>query len=185
MKKEEVKELIEKALKNGGFTIDKNRKAPKCKSGYVVSDFGREKTYLLNDKSDMVKLEKDIIVYFDYIQNEDGANVGAWIEDGVLFLDISRIYQNKKEALKVGKKNRQLAIYDIKNDKSINIIKVFYTVHEVKKDFKNIIEFNSMDDLQRYYNIKNGYQYIIKDIDSVTESTALLKDRYIISKNTI
>lgn len=185
MKKELLQNILKEGIKNGGFTIDKNGKAPKCKSGYVVSDFGKEKTYLLNDKSDMLQLEKDIILYFDYIQSEDGANVGAWIEDGVLFLDISRIYQNKKEALKVGKKNRQLAIYDIKNDKSINIIKVFYTVHEVKKDFKNIIEFNSMDDLQRYYNIKNGYQYIIKDIDSVTESTALLKDKYIICKNEI
>lgn len=185
MKKEEVKELIKKAIEKGGFTIDKTGKAPNVKSGYIVSDFGKEKTYFINDINDMRQLEKDIITYFEDIQNSDGANVGLWLDNDILFLDISRIYQNKKEALKIGKKNRQLAIYDIKNDKSINIIKSFYTVHDVKRDFKNIIEFDSMAELEKFYNIKNGYQYIIKDIDSVTESTPLLKDTYIICKNEV
>lgn len=185
MKKELLQNILKEGIKNGGFTIDKDGKTPKVKSGYVVSDYGKEKTYLLNDKSDMIQLEKDIITYFDYIQNENGAHVGGWIENGVFFLDISRIYQNKKEALRIGKKNRQLAIYDIKNDKSIDIIKVFYSVHDVKNDFFNIAEYDSIKDLENAFNIKNAYQYIIKDIDNVTEKTSLLKDRYIISKNNI
>ena len=185
MKKEEIKNIISEGIKKGGFTIDYKGNTPNTKKGYIVSDYGKEKTYFINDKIDMMQLENDFIKYIEIAKKEKNCFIGGWIENDVFFLDISRIYSNKKEALKIGKKNKQLAIYDIEKDASIAIEKEYFTIHEVKKDFKNIMEFDSLKDIEKYFNIKNVYQYIVKDIDNMKNTQPLLKDRYIICKNEI
>ena len=185
MKKEEIKNIILESIKNGGFTIDYKGNTPNTKKGYIVSDYGKEKTYFINDKIDMMQLENDFIKYIEITKKEKNCFIGGWIENDVFFLDISRIYSNKKEALKIGKKNKQLAIYDIEKDESIIIQKEFFTIHDVKNDYRNILEFNNIQEIESYFNIKNGYQYIVKDIDFIRNTQPLLKDRYVICKNEI
>ena len=185
MEKEKVKKIILEGIKKGGFTIDKNGNTPNVKKGFIVSDYGKEKTYFIDDKIDMMRLEKDFTSYIELVEKEKDAFIGGWIEGNIFFLDISRIYTNKKEAIKIGKKNKQLAIYDIEKDASIELVKEYFTIHEVKKDFKNIMEFDSLKDIESYFNIKNVYQYIVKNIDNIKYNQKLLKDKYIICKNTI
>lgn len=185
MEKEKVKKIILEGIKKGGFTVDYKGNTPNAKKGYIVSDYGKEKTYFINDKIDMIQLEKDFITYIDYAEKEKDVFIGGWLDGDVFFLDISRIYPNKKEALKIGKKNKQLAIYDIEKDASIELVKEFYSIHNIKKDFLNIMEFNNIKDLEAYFNIKNAYQYIVKDIDNIKDNQPLLNDKYIICKNEI
>lgn len=185
MEKEKIKMIISEGIKKGGFTIDSKGNTPKTKKGFIVSDYGKEKTYFIDDKIDMLQLEKDFTNYIKYVEKEKDAFIGGWIENNIFFLDISRIYTNKKEAIKIGKKNKQLAIYDIEKDVTIQLEKEYFTIHDIKNDFYNVKEFNSIKDIEKYYNIKNAYQYIVKDIDNIKESQKLLKDKYIICKNEI
>ena len=183
MEKEKIKKIITDAIVNGGFTKDSTGKDSTTKKGYIVSDYGKEKTYLVDDKNDMIQLEKDIVKYFESIEKQKNVFVGGWLEDGIFYLDISRIYTSKKEATRTAKKNRQIAIYDIQKNKSIYLTRTFYSVHNVKKDFQNIADFESIEDIKKAYNIKNPYHYTVKSIEDVTEKTHLLNDKYIIIKN--
>lgn len=49
--------------------------------------------------------------------------IGTWYntENGMIYLDVSIPFEDKKEALQFASDNQQLAIYDIKNDKTINL----------------------------------------------------------------
>ena len=46
-------------------------------------------------------------------------NLGGWINDGKLYLDISVVYDNEEEAIRMAKENKQLAYFDIANGKEI------------------------------------------------------------------
>jgi hypothetical protein len=47
--------------------------------------------------------------------------LGGWIDDGELFLDISRVYDNEHDALRIAVENRQRAYYSIDNDKTTEL----------------------------------------------------------------
>lgn len=186
----ELEKIIEKTLKNGGITIDSNFKEINKKTGYVVSDYGMEKTYF---KNELEALKKDIMLYKEIAKKND-AFIGLWIDNDIIFLDISKVYDNKKEALKIAKKNKQLAIYDIKNDKSIYIKKYNYILYQKtsNNDLINIKEFYSNDEIEKEYNLKNIYQYTYNNIDSLynldgtfKSDIHFIKDKYIIVKESI
>ncbi len=48
-----------------------------------------------------------------------GNYLGAWIDDGRLYLDISRAYASRSTAEMVGKRSGQLAIYDSETGEAI------------------------------------------------------------------
>lgn len=49
------------------------------------------------------------------------AFVGFWIDDGKIYLDISVNVGDKKEALRIAKENKQLAIYDCSDMETIRL----------------------------------------------------------------
>lgn len=46
---------------------------------------------------------------------------GGWSEDGKFFLDVSRLVNRKRKALQLGRKHKQLAIYDLTAKRSISV----------------------------------------------------------------
>lgn len=46
---------------------------------------------------------------------------GGWSEEGEFFLDVSRLVNRKRKALQLGRKHKQLAIYDLTVGKSISV----------------------------------------------------------------
>lgn len=100
---------------NKGATLTHNGNKYRLKDGYMVSVKGYERRYrrwgnLFNRLADYKDKAKKL-----------GGYVGLWLHDGYIYLDISKCYKDKAEAIAMGYANKQLSIYDIANDSYINM----------------------------------------------------------------
>ena len=180
---ENLKEIIKQGIKHGGFTKNEYLQDITEKKGYIISIEGYEKIYQMT--SDISEIEKDIIDYINIIKNKKHLYIGLWVDDDKIYLDISKHYKSKEKAVLNGINNKQIAIYDVANKKSLPLTKKTYIVYhynKVKNDIQYIKEYLNIKDLERDYNIKNAYNYITEDIDDIK---ALLKDTFIIVKDSI
>ncbi len=107
-----------------GFSLDiSSKKAPT--SGYMASNAGAEQTVGYDEFFSSRDKSREIL--FDYITknanqlSERGAYFGIWVvkDQGTVYLDVSRRYDTKSEAVRAGFENDQLSIYDIDNDSYI------------------------------------------------------------------
>lgn len=177
-----MKKLIDEIIKNGGATLTSTLENAELKNGFMVSEVGAEKTFELTD---IEGIEKTLIEYAEKISANQF--VGAWVDDNKLYIDISRHYKSKKQALRVGADNKQLAIFDIANAESIYITKsvfILYAVDKALNDIRNVAEYSSLQDIEEEFNVKNGRQYIIHNVDELVNAK-LLKDRFTIIKEEI
>ena len=128
-------EDIQRIIKNGGETLTKELKKAELKNGYMVSLEGAETQTKGDDYNGIIKAieEKQAI-----IKDNNNLFIGLWLDNNKMYIDISINIIDKVEALEFGKRNKQLAIYDLVNNdsiylKSYNFIK-YYTLYEVIKD---------------------------------------------------
>ena len=176
-----LKEIID----NGGATLTKELKALEKNNGFMVSKIGCEKTFTFDNLSE---LEKEVIKYRNKLKNNE--YIGLWVDNNIIYLDISKYYTTKDRAVKTGIKNKQLAIYDIKNDKSIYLTKKAYIIYRYNKINNDLIyykEFYNLNDIRKEFNLKNSYSvynYIVEDIDK-NEYNNLLDNKYIIITDNI
>ena len=110
-----VSELKELALKNGGFSLNKD--GLNATSGFMVSC---KDLYKIN-LSDLTPDKLDNAIKE---ATEIGGYIGGWLDaeandDNNFYLDISINIQDKNEAIELAKKNNQLAIFDIASGESI------------------------------------------------------------------
>lgn len=171
---------IKKIIDNKGATLDKNLKAINKNCGYMVSKLGYEKTFTFDN---LDELEIEVINYKNKLKNNE--YIGLWVDNNNIYLDISKYYTTKDRAVKTGIKNKQLAIYDLKNDKSIYLTKKAYIIYKYNKINNDLIyykEFYNLNDIKKEFNLKNSYSiynYIVEDIDK-NEYNNLLDNKYII-----
>ena len=169
------KELKNELIKNGGLTLTADYMKASEKNGFYVSKIGYEKII------DFKSLENELLIYSKMLLKNE--YIGLWINNNKLYIDITKHYKNKKEALKIGIKNKQLAIYDIKQNKNIYILKdtyILYKYNAIKNDIIYLREYYNIKDLQKEFNINNIYQFIN---NSINDKMHILKDKYIIIKN--
>lgn len=179
----ELEKIIVNGINNGGFTIDSNFKPIQEKNGFIVSMYGYEKTYPLN--GDFKALKSDILKYQAIIKKYKNIYIGLWIDNGLIYLDISKHYNSKKRAIQAGIQNDQLAIYDIKKGDSIDLTKktyILYRYNALNNDISYINEFLNMDELKNMFNLKNIHQYINKSCDEIKH---ILMDKYVIIEDKI
>ena len=105
--------IIKKALKNGGYTDIS------YKDGFMVSLYGLETQVPIGEAYS--KKTMQVLRRYRKLAKKYNGSLGLWIEKGVLFIDISINIINKDEAIKFGIENKQLAIYDIVNETTINL----------------------------------------------------------------
>lgn len=110
-----LKDFVAAIIENGGATYNLANGGT-VHDGYMVSkkEFGMK--YL------DVSIEHAVIHFiqkygFELFEPEN--YIGAWTDEGILYLDISNHYTTKAEALKQGRANEQKAIYDVTNQESI------------------------------------------------------------------
>lgn len=121
------KGLIIKAIQRGGLTVGLSRghflKVKEFKSGYMVGGFSGEYKIAVNDIEDMRAIDLYNILDKLYRQAPavGGLYLGLWIDNGLIYMEISKRIASKKQALKEAKERKQLAIYDNKNNESIYI----------------------------------------------------------------
>lgn len=104
-----------------GFSVTPDGQVPN--KGYMVAIQGR--SAVLSGAALRGKAAGDIID--DYARkNSDvlkapGAHIGGWQDKktGKVYLDVSRNFGNMREAVKAGKKQNQIAIWDVKRRREI------------------------------------------------------------------
>ena len=120
-----LNEFVASTIENGGATMNvATGDVPT--SGYVVSMTGIEKTYVLfgNDVVKEILISGAVKMYVkdnDDILSLPGMYLGSWIDNGVLYIDISNVIDNEHDALRMAVANKQLAYYDLNNAKTIEI----------------------------------------------------------------
>ena len=107
MKKNQFKTLLDYVRMNGGATLKSNGDHLAFNSGYMVSLAGYEKklkidSLALNEINKYLSLAKKLKGY-----------CGLWIDNNILYLDISIKVNNLQLAKSLAIKNNQIAIYDL------------------------------------------------------------------------
>ena len=165
-----TKKLYEKMIKNGGLTINRHMEELTYNRGYMVSVYGYEK------KLDDFSFEEVEKVVSEYQQIVKGAlYIGFWIDNGVLYIDISKYIYNKSQALKFGKQNKQIAIFDIENQESIEIHYLdFYYITDTKNKDLTIATIDTLEEIKDVLKIKHS----VRSIKNALYQGKLLLDRY-------
>lgn len=162
---------------NGGITLSKELEKATEKNGYYVSKIGYEKIIEVKELEKYINEYKNKLLKNEYI--------GLWIDNDKLYIDISKHYKDKKQAIKIGIKNKQIAIYDISKNKSIYLYKdcyILYIYNNIKNDINYKKEYYNISDILKDFKTNNIYQYINKNINNL-ESIKKLNDKYIIIKS--
>ena len=146
---------------NSGASLDKQLKNITCKDGFMVSLLGYEKIFNIND---IEEIKNTIKEYQKIIHNNE--YIGLWKNDDKIYIDISKKYQYKTDAIKTGIKNKQLAIYDLKNNCDIKLtqtIYILYRYNKTLKDYRLVNEYYNINDLkERFkmnYDVLKNYMY--------------------------
>lgn len=109
----EIKKNI--LLNEGGTLVPGSFKNLNKQDGYMVALAGYEKIINIDD------LSIQTIKEYNQLAINNGGYIGFWIDKNtnLLYLDISLYINNKYRALATARKNKQLAIFDLKNKDSI------------------------------------------------------------------
>ena len=188
MKLKDIKRIIEEK----GATLTKELKKAELKGGYMVSLEGTETQTRGNDYQAIIKAieEKQEI-----IKDSKNMYIGLWFDNNIMYIDISINIIDKGEALEFGKRNKQLAIYDLVNNDSIylkdyNFIK-YYSLYEVVRDSNNdIIDYKIIEqkeNMNLFKSIKASAKTLLNathtSIENINNNNRLLDNRYIIIKD--
>lgn len=111
----DYKAIVKLVHETGGATFDKQGNIPA--SGYMVSLSGYERV--------IDRAEFGMYAIIEYLicnlKNIDREYVGIWIDGDKVYFDISVNLKNKQVAKACGQAWNQLAIYDVKYKKVINL----------------------------------------------------------------
>lgn len=118
-------DFVASVVENGGATFNLVTGTSPT-TGFVVSERGFElKLELFGNAITREVLISAIVT--DYIRefgfelNDPENFLGGWIDGEELFLDISRVYDNEHDALRVAVENGQRAYYHIDTDKTTEL----------------------------------------------------------------
>ncbi len=92
-----------------GFTFDL-RSMQKVKSGIIVAHLTTQNAFGLNG----------FIKAFIHARTNDQI-FGGWYHDGKFYFDSCRVFTDKEEAIRFGKENDQIAIFDLDNLEEIRL----------------------------------------------------------------
>lgn len=169
---------IEKIIENGGATLTRELEEAQDTKRYVVSIYGKEQVFNLNQ---LEELEKAILSYAKDIKK--GYYIGLWINDNKIYLDVSTSFDRKNQAMEFGINNKQIAIFDTKENKSLDVIyDKFYTIVDTKNQYlsdMNIASFDSLEEVANFFNKSINY------VNRCIHGKVLINDRFLIFKDVL
>lgn len=106
-------QTLKNIIKNNGATLNKNLKKINFKQGYQISI---KDGYILN-----LNDTQTILKAINNLQKTINKNefIGLWIEENKIYIDISIKINTLEKALKLGKKLKQISIFDWNTKKCI------------------------------------------------------------------
>lgn len=162
LKNNKIMEIIE----NKGATLDKDLKDFKSDKGFMVSLKGQE---VKVNKNDIQGIKREIEEKREFIGNKKGLFIGLWLDNEIMFIDVSIHIIDYLKALEVARNNDQKAIYDLKNNNSIYLTYLkYYTLYKVVKDSNNkVIDYKLIKQYDKREDIKEDIKASIKTIDNI------------------
>ena len=157
---------IMEIIKNKGATLDYNYNNFNSDKGFMVSLKGHEAKI---DKNNIQGIKKEIEKKREFIKDKKGLYIGLWLEDDIMFIDVSIHIVNYLEALEVGRNNEQKAIFDLKNKDSIylNYLKYYNLYRVIKDSNNNIIDYELIKQYDTKKEIQRELEASIKTIDNI------------------
>ena len=187
------KELKKYILNNGGATLEvESLSIANLNDGYMVSIYGSESQF-----ESIEELIKGIKQKRKDLKEAKikGYFIGIWYYNGRYYLDTSRNIKDKRDAIKFGESQKQIAIFDLKNNKDIKLeykkVK-YYSLYKIIKDNNNEIideviikQVDDLKELEKILNIKSksinksiSRGGIINDVFKVYRDTILVSELY-------
>lgn len=157
---------IKEIIKNEGATLTSDLKVASINGGYMVSIFGYEKKFEYNDTKG---INNYIIELQGKIGSKKGYFIGFWTYDNKLFIDLSINIIDKVDALEFGKKNKQIAIYEVLTGANIPLKNykfiTYYTLYRELDDGDYIVvkqteQLEIMIEHLKNYNINYTYKML-------------------------
>ena len=100
-----------------GFTYTLELKPTNFKRGYFVALTNNSHKNINKAIQNLLKLKED------YKQISKNLFIGGWLsDDNTYFLDLSLRFENRKDALIMGKLQKQQSIFNIKNKNCIEVL---------------------------------------------------------------
>lgn len=166
--------IINEAIKNGGATLTATLDNATLKYNYMVSLYGYEKTFKVDD---VEGLKEGLKAYQKKATGKKDLYIGLWVNDGLVYLDLSVNICKKNDALRIGKQNKQQAIYDIKNNKDIKIKYkdvVFFTVYN--ENMQAVASLDTLDEVVEYTQTPRRTVYDVLNKDVLINNYYIYKD---------
>lgn len=107
-----------RAAKRGGFTIDSRGNSPR--SGFAVSIYPRSETIIPVNSLDDRRLLA-FVTRNENLLRRAGHFFGAWLENGLIFLDVSVVTESREAALDMARRFRQKSVFDIASGETIYV----------------------------------------------------------------
>ena len=161
----EDKKIME-IIKNEGATLDYNYNNFKSENGFMVSLKGQE---VKVNKNDIEEIKKEIEKKREFIKDKKGLFVGLWLEDDIIYIDISIYIVDYLEALEVARNNEQKAIFDLQKNDSIYLTYLkYYTLYRVIKDSNDkVIDYEQITQYDTKKEIQKELEASNKTIDNI------------------
>ena len=192
IKKEILKDIKDYIIKNEGITLDIEKlQNTSIKNGFIVSLIDYE--YKTKNIDEVINLITKYIDIINTLKNKEKIKktyfVGVWYnkDDGFYYLDISKHFEKLRDAKKFGEVNKQKAIYNLKDNKSIylNYNITFYSLYKViKDDNNNIIKDNIISTFDNIKDISNYLKISLKEVYNILNNK-INNINYIIYKDII
>lgn len=157
---------IKEIIKKGGATLTHDLKETKIKKGYFVSLLGFEKKF---DCEDAKNINDYVVNLQSKIKDKKGYFIGLWVYKTEVYVDISINILDKAEALEIGKKNKQISIYNIESGNTIDIKDyeyiTYYTLYKLldNGDYQVVKQTEKLEVMREYlasYNINYSYKVL-------------------------
>lgn len=190
MNNNKINNILKECIKTGGATLTKELENANIREGYMVSIKKFEYKTNINNIEGITKDIKNKIEYINGL-TKNNIFIGLWIDDNILYIDISKNIKRKSDAIRLARHEDQKAIYDIINQKSIYTQKVYnkynynyFTIYQYNpknNDIKYIFEVENVKEALEFLNITPHtlYDNLIKSVDEVTPSK-LINYKYIV-----
>ena len=111
-------DFVDSIIQNGGATFNLAMGTAPT-SGYVVSLKGGSHTPIDETRQSIEQTINQFVAEKGLELSVDENFLGGWVDDGWLYLDISRVYDEKKKAMLVGIQNNQKAIFNLNDGSTI------------------------------------------------------------------
>ena len=122
-KQESRNEIFDTIIANAGGTFNFDGEIVSFPDGYAVSVAGFETVTQLEGMSarNFVNLANDLVKKVDGLADPSTHFIGAWVDGGNLYIDLSVHIQDKDAALVKASKADQLAIWDFATSESVTV----------------------------------------------------------------